>query len=74
MSKADPAAGKRDVLHRIDAGLVEWLDSEAGKRDRSRAWMIEEAIRQWKRRLERDRAARVRRALRASVRVGRRTG
>ncbi len=51
----------KDVLHRIDAELIEWLDVEAKKRDRSRNWMLAEAVRQWKRRLDRDRARRAER-------------
>jgi len=37
------------------ADLIQWLDEEAANRERSRSWMILEAIRQWKDRLERER-------------------
>ena len=47
-----------NVFHKLDQELVEWLDQEAPKRDRSRAWMINEAIRQWRKRIERERQAR----------------
>lgn len=51
----------KDVLHRMPLELVEWLDVESKKRDRSRAWMLTEAVRQWRRRLERDRERRAQR-------------
>ncbi len=56
--------GKTQVLHYLDPEAVEWIDSEAVKRDRSRSWMMEEAIRQWRRRLEREREQRARKAAR----------
>jgi hypothetical protein len=58
------ADGKRDMTHRMDAALVEWLTDEAERFDRTRAWCIEHAVRMWKRRLERERRARKRRVTR----------
>jgi predicted transcriptional regulator len=55
MTRKDRAEGMKDVLHRMPSEMVEWLDREAAKRDRSRAWMLTEAVRQWRRRLERQR-------------------
>lgn len=54
----------KNVFHKLDTELMDWLDLEAVKRDRSRAWMLNEAVRQWKLRLERDREARARRSKR----------
>jgi hypothetical protein len=52
------AAGKRDVLHRIDAELIDWLDGESETFQRPRAFLVEHAIRMWRRRLERERGRR----------------
>lgn len=64
------AEGKTAVLHRLDNELIAWLDDEAKKRDRSRVWMLEESVRQWRRRLERERAARLARSQRKAARKG----
>jgi predicted transcriptional regulator len=52
------AEGKRDIMHRMDTALIEWLDAEASKFDRTRSYLVEHAVRMWKRRLERERRAR----------------
>jgi hypothetical protein len=36
--------------------LVEWIDLEATRRDRSRAWMVCEILRQYRNRLDKTRA------------------
>lgn len=40
--------------------LVEWLDREATSRDRSRAWMVCEILRQYRNRLDKNRARKLR--------------
>lgn len=42
----------------IDAELVEWIDNEATRRDRSRAYLVNEAVRQRMQRIERQRKPR----------------
>ena len=42
-----------------DVDLVEWLKLESGRRDRSLAWLFQESVRQWRNRLERERARKV---------------
>lgn len=39
----------------LETELVEWLDQEAINRERSRAWLINEAVRVRKQQLERRR-------------------
>ena len=52
------------IMTTMDHELVEWLEDQAQRRDRSVSWMIETAIARWKRRLEVDRERRKRRAVR----------
>lgn len=47
-----PTSKQRDMLTWDDETLSAWLDAEALKRDRSRSWMLQEAVRQWRSRLE----------------------
>lgn len=51
---------RKEFITRLPAELVEWLDGETGRWDRSRAWLIEHAITLWRKRLEssRERARR----------------
>jgi metal-responsive CopG/Arc/MetJ family transcriptional regulator len=58
-------AGQRDrvaswerVMVNLDVDLVAWLDAEAAKRDRSRAWMVNHVCRMYRRQLERERKRR----------------
>lgn len=46
---------EREFRLRMGDDLVQWLDREGSSRDRSRNWLISEAVRQWMRRLERQR-------------------
>jgi len=42
----------------IDQDMKDFIDTEGKKRDRSRSYMVEQAVKQWRRRLERDRKRR----------------
>lgn len=53
-----PTQKQRDMLTWDDETLSAWIDAEAAKRDRSRSWMLQEAVRQWRNRLEADRRRR----------------
>lgn len=43
---------EREFRLRMEASLVDFLDAEGVRRDRSRNWLISEAVRQWQVRLE----------------------
>ena len=43
---------------RLEADLVEFLDSEGKRLRRSRNWLIEDLVRRWKRRLDVQRSQR----------------
>ncbi len=45
-----------EIFVRLDPKVVAWLRNEGKKRERSLAWMVNEAGRQWKCRLERQRS------------------
>jgi predicted transcriptional regulator len=47
------------VIVTIDSDVAKWLSDEAWKRDREKSWMIQEALRRWRHRLERERLKRV---------------
>lgn len=50
-----PTKKPRDLVTWDDENLSAWLDAEAERRDRSRSWMLAEAVRQWRKRLDRER-------------------
>ncbi len=50
-------SAKRIILT-LDAELVEWLTVEAYSRDRERSWMVQELVRRYRRRLDRERSKR----------------
>ena len=70
--------GRERVTMTVDSELLEWLDEAGIKRRRTRSWMLDEAIRQWKQRVEsaaerrrKQRAKRKKRLLDVSADAGR---
>lgn len=52
MPQVEP--GRRRVTLDLDAELVDWLDEEAGGRGRGREVVVERALSDWRRVVERD--------------------
>lgn len=57
MAKVSKPEGTIQVGIWMDPELVEWLDREASARDRSRAYLVNEAVRRRMQQLERRRKA-----------------
>lgn len=60
-------AKSENFLIRIDPELNAWIEAEAEKRDRSKAWIVAHAVELWRSRLENARAR-----ARAAAKKGRR--
>lgn len=49
-------AGKSNVNHYLSDELIAWLDQESAASGRSKNWLVEHAVKLWRRRLEYSRA------------------
>ena len=56
--KSEKPEGAVQVQWWADPELLDWLDREAERMERSRGWTIQHAVRMWRKRLERERAKR----------------
>jgi len=57
-------SGKRSVNHYIDEDLDDWLVKESAASGRSKNWLVEHAVKLWRRRLEYSRRQSAQRAKR----------
>ncbi len=53
----------------MDCDLVAWVDGQAERMGRSRAWMIETAMKRWQARLDRERERRAQKRRQAAERA-----
>lgn len=56
--KKNVESERTKVLHTIDRDVKRWLEEESARSGRSESWLIEHAVKLWRKRLEAGRVKR----------------